>query len=46
MEKKPNWFGMEVTGDVKYYNSMLMKNPYTQWSQETNLLIKDKNDEG
>lgn len=43
---KPNWFGTEVTGDVKYYNSMLMKNPYTQLSQEANSLIKDKNDEG
>ena len=29
--EKPNWLGEEVTGDVKYYNSMLMKNPYTKW---------------
>jgi adenylate cyclase len=28
---KPEWIGAEVTGDVKYYNSMLMKNPYTKW---------------
>lgn len=28
---KPDWLGEEVTGDVKYYNSMLMKNPYTKW---------------
>lgn len=28
---KPDWLGKEVTGDVKYYNSMLMKNPYTKW---------------
>jgi len=28
---KPAWVGEEVTGDVKYYNSMLMKNPYTKW---------------
>ncbi len=28
---KPAWLGKEVTGDVKYYNSMLMKNPYTKW---------------
>lgn len=28
---KPSWLGEEVTGDVKYYNSMLMKNPYTKW---------------
>jgi len=29
--EKPVWLGEEVTGDVKYYNSMLMKNPYTKW---------------
>jgi len=28
---KPSWLGEEVTGDVKYYNSMLMKNPYKNW---------------
>lgn len=29
--ERPEWLGTEVTGDVKYYNSMLMKNPYTKW---------------
>jgi adenylate cyclase len=29
--QKPNWLGEEVTGDTKYFNSMLMKNPYTKW---------------
>jgi adenylate cyclase len=29
--QKPNWLGEEVTGDVRYYNSMLMKNPYSTW---------------
>ena len=24
---RPSWLGEEVTGDKKYYNSMLMKNP-------------------
>lgn len=28
---KPEWLGEEVTGDVRYYNSMLMKNPYKKW---------------
>ena len=28
---KPAWLGEEVTGDVKYYNSMLIKNPYKNW---------------
>ena len=28
---KPSWLGEQVTGDVKYYNSMLMKNPYKSW---------------
>ena len=29
--KKPDWLGEEVTGDVRFYNSMLMKNPYKDW---------------
>jgi len=29
--EKPEWLAEEVTGDVKYYNSMLMKHPFTQW---------------
>ncbi len=29
--EKPEWLAGEVTGDVKYYNSMLMKTPYTKW---------------
>ena len=28
---RPDWLGEEVTGDKKYYNSMLMKNPYKNW---------------
>lgn len=28
---RPEWLGEEVTGDVRFYNSMLMKNPYTKW---------------
>lgn len=27
----PNWLGIEVTGELKYYNSMLVKNPYKNW---------------
>ena len=27
----PAWLGEEVTGDSRYYNSMLMKNPYKNW---------------
>jgi adenylate cyclase len=29
--EKPAWLWEEITGDVRYYNSMLMKNPYTRW---------------
>ncbi len=29
--EKPAWLGEEVTGQVKYYNSMLMKTPYKKW---------------
>ena len=28
---KPAWIGEEVTGDRRYYNSMLLKNPYKNW---------------
>ncbi len=28
---KPAFIGEEVTGDSRYYNSMLMKNPFKQW---------------
>ena len=28
---KPAWLGEEVTGQVKYFNSMLMKTPFKNW---------------
>ena len=28
---RPDWLGEEVTGDPRYFNSMLMKNPYKNW---------------
>ena len=31
MFEKPHFIEKEVTGDVRYYNSFLMKNPYTRW---------------
>ncbi|SEP87239.1 CYTH domain-containing protein [Hyunsoonleella jejuensis] len=30
--EKPNWLGEEVTGQIKYYNSHLSKQPYKTWS--------------
>lgn len=29
--KRPDWLGNEVTGEKKYYNSQLSKNPYSLW---------------
>lgn len=29
--EKPDWIGEEVTQDVRYYNSNLIKRPYTSW---------------
>lgn len=29
--EKPEWLGQEVTGDRRYYNSYLTKNPYKIW---------------
>jgi adenylate cyclase len=28
---KPEWIGAEVTDDARYYNSSLVKRPYTAW---------------
>lgn len=28
---KPEWLGLEVTGDKRYFNSKLSKNPFTKW---------------
>jgi CYTH domain-containing protein len=28
---KPDWIGKEVTGDPRYFNSNLIKNPYKKW---------------
>ena len=28
---RPEWLGPEVTGQVKYYNAALSKNPFSQW---------------
>ena len=28
---KPAWIGDEVTGDPRYYNSNLIKHPFTRW---------------
>lgn len=30
----PSWLGKEVTGDPKYYNAALMKNPFTKWQSK------------
>lgn len=30
---RPTWLGEEVTGDVRYYNSQLLKNPFTKWNK-------------
>jgi adenylate cyclase len=29
--EKPSWLGEEVTGNQRYYNSSLSKNPYRKW---------------
>ncbi|MDY3115436.1 MAG: CYTH domain-containing protein [Sutterella sp.] len=31
---KPDWIGEEVSGDPRYYNSMLVAHPYTTWKKE------------
>jgi adenylate cyclase len=29
----PDWLGKEVTGNIKYYNSQLSKQPYNTWGK-------------
>lgn len=29
--ERPEWLGEEVTGDKRFYNSMLVRNPYKKW---------------
>ncbi|RCS26213.1 CYTH domain-containing protein [Polaribacter sp. WD7] len=29
--EKPDWLGKEVTGELKYYNSSISKNPFKNW---------------
>jgi len=29
--ERPDWLGSEVTGEVKYYNAMLSKHPFSKW---------------
>jgi len=29
--EKPDWLGKEVTGQIKYYNSQLSKEPFKSW---------------
>lgn len=29
--ERPDWLGKEVTGDIRYYNAQLSKQPYTSW---------------
>jgi adenylate cyclase len=29
--EKPDWLGKEVTGEEKYYNAYLSKNPFVKW---------------
>lgn len=32
---RPDWLGEEVTGDPRYYNSMLMKHPFSRWRERS-----------
>jgi adenylate cyclase len=29
--EKPDWIGEEVTADPRYFNSNLVKDPFTEW---------------
>ena len=29
--RRPDWLGKEITGELKYYNSLLSKHPFKDW---------------
>jgi len=31
---KPPWLGLEVTGDLRYYNNNLAAHPYSEWRED------------
>jgi adenylate cyclase len=31
---RPDWIGAEVTGDARYYNSSLIRLPFSQWKNQ------------
>jgi len=37
----PNWIGEEVTGDPRYYNSSLVRNPFKNWGMNENESMKE-----
>jgi adenylate cyclase len=32
--EKPDWIGEEVSGDYRYHNSYLSRNPYSEWKEK------------
>jgi adenylate cyclase len=32
--ERPDWIGREVTGDQRYYNSSLIRQPYSKWQDQ------------
>ena len=35
--EKPPFIGREVTGEVRYYNSFLTKQPYSTWKEDSGI---------
>ena len=33
--ERPSWLGKEVTGNIKYYNSSLSKEPFNSWGRRS-----------
>lgn len=38
---RPDWLGKEVTGDARYYNSMLARHPFKDWAAAESLKMSD-----
>ena len=40
--EKPDFLGLEVTGNRRYYNSCLLKNPFASWDEADRIKTKEQ----
>jgi len=40
--EKPDFIGEEVTGDRRFYNSCLLKEPFTSWDEKSKTKVLEQ----